>query len=422
MHAKELARRDDALWVEEVEISGHIIDSLILPKILDVITSRGGSFEIEQIAIGHLRTDPSYALVKVSAPEQALLTEILHEISDHGAVPTAQQDCRLIDADMDGAFPEGFYSSTNQRTEVRWQNSWIEVGRQEMDCGVVVDGDLQRASCIAMSDVRRGQSIVVGHAGVRVFPLERAREHQGFEFMGSAVSTEKPKGVIVREIASELRRQRAEGGKILLVGGPAIVHSGSGEHVCHLIRNGFVNLLFAGNALATHDIEQSLFGTSLGVRLDRGGSVEGGHEHHLRAINRMRRIGGIRTAVETKQLTTGIMYECVRNKVDFVLAGSIRDDGPLPDVITDAIEAQRAMRDKLPGVTFALMVATTLHSIAVGNLLPAWVKVVCVDINPSTVIKLGDRGTFQTVGIVTDVEPFFRSLVSELDRQEEKPS
>lgn len=405
-------------WVEDVEISGHIIDSLIFPKVLDIITSRGGSFVIKQISIGNLRSDPSYARVQVGAETEETLIEILREISDHGATPTAQQDCRLISADMDGAFPEGFYSTTNQRTEVRLDGRWIDVGLQEMDCGVAVDVAAHKAFCIPMIDVRRGQQIVVGHAGVRVLPPERDTESHGFEFMGSAVSTEKPKGVMIREIAGQLKRHRAEGGRILLVGGPAIVHTGSAEHVCHLIRQGYVNRLFAGNALATHDIEQSLFGTSLGVRLDRGGSVEGGHEHHLRAINRIRRIGGIRRAVETGQLGSGIMYECIQNNVDVVLAGSIRDDGPLPEVITDSLEAQRAMRAKLEGVTFALMVATTLHSVAVGNLLPAWVKVVCVDINPSTVIKLNDRGTFQTVGLVTDVEPFFRSLVHELERAE----
>ncbi|MGD9645106.1 MAG: TIGR00300 family protein [Pirellulales bacterium] len=405
----------DSWRVEEVEIRGHIIDSMILPKVLDQITSRGGSFRLKNIAIGQGRHDPSYALVEVQAPTAEQLREILEEIADHGAVPTALADCRLETADMDGAFPEGFYSSTNQRTEVRTGGVWIEVAHQEMDCGVVVDPASRAAYCVPMSEVRRGQQVVVGHAGVRVFPPELTSERQGFEFMGSAVSTEKPKGVAIREIAAEMRRHKEAGGRLLLVGGPAIVHTGSGEHVCRLIQEGFVDVLFAGNALATHDIEQSLFGTSLGVRLDHGGSVEGGHEHHLRAINRVRRIGSIRRAVETGQLTAGIMYECVQRNVPFVLAGSIRDDGPLPDVITDILAAQQAMREHLPGVTFALMIASTLHSVAVGNLLPAWVKVVCVDINPSTVIKLSDRGSFQTVGIVTDVEPFMRALVQELN-------
>ena len=405
-------------FVEEVEIGGHIIDSLILPKILDLITATGGSFEIKKIAIGHARQDPSYALVKVRAPSAERLRAILGEIYDHGAVPTAQHDCRLVSADMDGAFPEGFYSTTNQRTEIRLAGAWIEVADQEMDCGVIVDTASATARTIPMTDVRQGDQVVVGHAGVRVFPPERAVEARGFDFMASSVSTEKPKGVAIRAIAAELRCARAEGGKILLVGGPAIVHTASGEHLIELIRRGYVDVLFAGNALATHDIEQSLFGTSLGVRLDQGDIVEGGHEHHLRAINRIRRAGGIRPAVEQGVLTSGIMYECVRRNVDYLLAGSIRDDGPLPDVITDVIEAQRQMRHKLKGVTFCLMVATTLHSVAVGNLLPAWVKVVCVDINPSTVIKLGDRWSFQTEGLVTYVEPFFRALVSDLDQME----
>jgi lysine-ketoglutarate reductase/saccharopine dehydrogenase-like protein (TIGR00300 family) len=318
-------------------------------------------------------------------------------------------------ADMDGAFPEGFYSSTNQRTEVRIGGQWIEVALQEMDCGVAVDLAARSARCVPMSDVKAGTPYVVGHVGVRVFPPEQSQERQAFEFMTSSVSTEKPKGVAIRHIAQELFNNKKNGGKTLLVGGPAIVHTGSGEHLCRLVRGGYIDQLFAGNALATHDIEQAIFGTSLGVHLAEGDLAEAGHEHHLRAINRIRRAGGIRQAVASGLLTSGIMYECVQGGVDFLLAGSIRDDGPLPEVITDVLEAQRQMRLRIEGVTFCLMIATTLHSIAVGNLLPAWVKVVCVDINPSTVIKLGDRGSFQTMGLVTDVEPFLRALVAELD-------
>jgi lysine-ketoglutarate reductase/saccharopine dehydrogenase-like protein (TIGR00300 family) len=236
--------------------------------------------------------------------------------------------------------------------------------------------------------------------------------------MGSSVSTEKPKGAAIREIARELVRTRRSGGKTLVVGGPAIIHTGSSEHLCKLIRAGYIDRLFAGNALATHDIEQAIFGTSLGVKLEEGTVIEAGHEHHLRAINRIRRAGGIERAVASGLLTSGVMYECVRNGVDFLLAGSIRDDGPLPEVITDTLEAQRQMRLKIRDISFCLMIATTLHSVAVGNLLPAWVKVVCVDINPSTVIKLNDRGSFQTIGLVTDVEPFLRSLLLEVESLE----
>ncbi|REK19591.1 MAG: TIGR00300 family protein [Planctomycetota bacterium] len=415
-HASE--KQTPVEFVEDVEIAGHIIDSLILPKVLDQITAAGGTFRVKKIAIGQARSDPSFALVEVTATSSQRLEEILAQISDHGAVPTAQQDCRLVAADMDGAFPEGFYSSTNQRTEVRIAGRWVEVSNQEMDCGVAVDTAASEARCVPMSDVTAGALFVVGHGGVRVLPHQRSSEREGFEFMSSGVSTEKPKGVAIRQIANELFKNRREGGRSLLVGGPAIVHTGSDEHLCRLVRGGYVDLLFAGNALATHDIEQALFGTSLGVHLERGDITEAGHEHHLRAINRIRRAGGIRRAVADGVLTSGIMYECVQHDVDFLLAGSIRDDGPLPEVVTDALEAQRQMREKIAGVSFCLMIATTLHSIAVGNLLPAWVKVVCVDINPSTVIKLSDRGSFQTVGLVTDVEPFLRSLALELDALE----
>ncbi|MEX0612448.1 MAG: TIGR00300 family protein [Pirellulales bacterium] len=427
-------------FVEEVEISGHIIDSLILPKVLDAIMAYGGKFRIANIAIGQSRHDPSYAVIEVRAPTQAVIDKVLAQIADHGAVPTAKQDCRLSTADMDGAFPEGFYSTTNQRTELRLGGHWIEVADQEMDCGIVVEevrseergargktdissvldprSSLLAARCIPMIDVRRGMQMVTGHAGVRVFPVERASVSSDFTFMSSGVSTEKPKGALVREIARDLVNNRRGGGKTLVVGGPAIVHTGSGPALCQLIRGGYIHRLFAGNALATHDIEQALFGTSLGVHLADASVAETGHEHHLRAINRIRRCGSIQQAVEQGVLTSGVMYECVQHDVDFLLAGSIRDDGPLPDVITDVMEAQRQMRAAIKDVTFCLMIATMLHSVAVGNLLPAWVKVVCVDINPSTVIKLSDRGSFQTLGLVTDVEPFLRALVQEVESLE----
>ncbi len=400
---------------EEVELAGHIIDSLILPKILDCITAAGGHFQIEQFSVGQTRNDPSYARLEVQAPSTERLAEILNTIADHGAIRVSDRDCRLVPADIEGAFPDDFYATTNQRTQVRLEGEWYYVQRQEMDCGIVVDAEQRIAVCIPMTDVRRGQLIVVSHAGVRVVPEQRAVPRESFEFMNSSVSTEKPKGVAIRQVAQQLFRNREAGGKTLVVGGPAIVHTGSDGHLCHLIRHGFVNTLFAGNALATHDIEQAFFGTSLGVRLDCGDIVEAGHEHHLRAINRVRRLGSIRAAVDRGELRSGIMYECIQHNVDVLLAGSIRDDGPLPDVVTDTLEAQRQMRNKIQDVSFCLMIATTLHSIAVGNLLPAWIKVVCVDINPSTVIKLNDRGSFQTVGLVTDVEPFLRSLVHELE-------
>lgn len=400
---------------EEVELRGHIIDSLLLPKVLDEISTLGGEYDSQDIQIGHHRHDPSYVRLTVTAPTPECLEKILTSIGQHGAVPVTLHDCRLEPADVAGAFPEGFYATTNEPTEIRMNGSWLSVQRQEMDCGVKVDPATRTATCIAMSDVQLGDFIVVGRVGTRVRPThgDTPRTH-GFSFMNSTVSSEKPKHVTVREIAEQMRQAARGNGKILIVGGPAIVHTGSRELLSWLIRHSYVDVLFAGNALATHDIEQSFYGTSLGISMEHGGSLEEGHEHHLRSINRIRRLGSIRAAVERGILTSGVMYECIQRNIPYVLAGSIRDDGPLPDVITDTLAAQRAMRDLVQDVTFCLMIATTLHSIAVGNLLAARVKVVCVDINPATVTKLADRGTFQTIGLVTDVEPFLRVLVQEL--------
>jgi lysine-ketoglutarate reductase/saccharopine dehydrogenase-like protein (TIGR00300 family) len=401
-------------FVEEVELHGHIIDSLLLPKVLDEIITQGGSYVIKDIRVGQRQADGSYARIEVRADSAEALRRMLDGIHDHGAMPTTPTDCETEAADIAGTFPEKFYSTTNFRTQIRMGGEWTDVADQEMDCGILVDPAMRAARCVPMTEVRLGDPIVVGRNGLRVFPAEpRTRDHL-FEFMASPVSSEKPKGVTVREIARAMRRSRDAGEKILAVLGPAVVHTGSVEHVCAMIRMGFLNVLFTGNALATHDIELSLFGTSLGISADHGLPIEAGHEHHLRAINTVRRAGSIRAAVERGIITSGIMFECVRHDVPFLLAGSIRDDGPLPDVITDTLVAQNLMRKQVPGVGFALMVATALHAIATGNLLPAWVKVACVDINPATVTKLTDRGSVQTVGVVTDVEPFLRALVAEL--------
>ena len=402
-------------FTEDVELAGHIIDSLLLPKVLDEITGLGGDYRSHEIRIGHGRRDPSYIRLTVAAPTEECLERILTAICQHGAVPVQHQDIRIEQADIHGAFPEGFYATTNEPTEIRLGGKWIRVERQELDCGIAVDRVNGRAWCVAMADVKVGDQIVVGRNGTRVLPVGRDRDHlHTFGFMNSTVSSEKPKNLTVREIAENMRRAEDGNGRILVVAGPAVVHTGSRELLSWLIRRGYVDVLFAGNALATHDIEQSFYGTSLGISMESGGGTEEGHEHHLRSINRIRRLGGIRQAVDQKVLTNGIMYECIRHNVPYVLAGSIRDDGPLPDVITDSLVAQTQMRELVQGVTLCLMIATTLHSIAVGNMLPAWVKTVCVDINPATVTKLADRGSFQTIGLVTDVEPFLRVLVQEL--------
>lgn len=403
-------------FVEDVELRGHILDSLLLPKVLDEILTRGGTYELKEIQVGQRSVDPSYARIQIRAKTEAVLDDILEQIHDHGATAVAADNCQSLEADMAGAFPEGFYSTTNHHTQVRLNGEWRDVDNIEMDCGIVIDPARNKAICTPMIEVKRGDAVVVGHKGIRVLASEIAATRKSlFEFMASPVSSEKPKGVTVREIAAAMKRSRQAGERILAVLGPALVHTGGVEPLCEMIRLGYLNLLFAGNALATHDMEQALFGTSLGISMDRGLPENEGHEHHLRAINRIRRVGGIGQAVQKGILTSGIMYHCIKFNIPFILGGSIRDDGPLPEVITDTLKAQSAMRVEIhKGVGFCLMMATALHSIAVGNLLPASVKVACIDINPATVTKLMDRGSIQTVGVVSDAEPFLRELVAEL--------
>jgi lysine-ketoglutarate reductase/saccharopine dehydrogenase-like protein (TIGR00300 family) len=412
---RESRSRKDADLTERVRIEGHIIDSLILPKVLDIILREKGAFHIAGIEIGNRREDVSWAEIDVSADDAASLDRLLRLLMPHGAVPVDQKDCITAEADVPGAFPDDFASTTNLETKVRVNGGWIPVTDIEMDCGIVVAKDGRSARCVPMHKIQLGDRVVVGRQGIRVTPLERDRNDPGsFQFMTSAVSSEKPKGVAVRDIARLMKQTRAAGKKILVVGGPAIIHTGGGGHLCRLIRAGYVNVLFAGNALATHDVEQAFFKTSLGVDLEKGAPMHEGHEHHLRSINTIRRVGSLKNAVEKGVLKSGVMYECIKHNVEYLLAGSIRDDGPLPDVITDAVVAADRMRELRVGVGFCLMIATTLHSVAVGNLLPASVHVACIDINPSTVVKLADRGTSQSVGIVSDAEPFLRVLCDEL--------
>lgn len=395
-----------------VEIAGHIIDSLILPKVLDLIVNLGAEFEILEIQVGHRRADRSRARIQVDAASPELLQRVLAVIKEHGALPVdgSEGPARVEPALRRGIFPDGFYATTNLPTWVRLSKKWVEVPFPEMDCGIRVDAHRTRADCIPMHRVTKGDLFVVGHRGVKIQPIERGLSPGAFEFMSSPVSTEQPKGLLIREIAQSMQRVRAENGKILVVAGPGLVHTGAARHLAELIENGFVQVLFAGNGLAVHDIEAALYSTSLGVYLDKKIRAAEGHEHHLRAINTIRKAGGIRNAVNRGLIRTGIFYSCVKNSVDFVLAGSIRDDGPLPEVVSDTLKAQDLMREKVRGVSFALMMATTLHAIATGNLLPATVKTVCVDINPAVVTKLTDRGTSQAIGLVTDVEPFLREL------------
>jgi lysine-ketoglutarate reductase/saccharopine dehydrogenase-like protein (TIGR00300 family) len=408
---------------ETVEVRGHLIDSGVLSRVLDDILEYGGDYSIDRFEVGRSPVDESYARLTVKSDGDEDLGRIVMRLQTHGVNLTDPGQAVLRTVEADGVFPDDFYSTTNLETVVRLEGHWVPVENPEMDCGIVVTGD--RARTIAVSDVKAGDQLVCGASGIKVVPLPAIdRSVGGFEFMKSDVSSEKPQALLVRQIAQQMRDVKADGKKVLWVGGPAVVHTGAAPAMVSLVEAGYVDVLFAGNALATHDIEAALFGTSLGVDLQQGRGVEHGHEHHIRAINQIRKAGSIANAVETGVLTSGVMHALVTHGKEFVLVGSVRDDGPLPDVYTDVIDGQRAMRAGLKDVGFAIMVATMLHSVATGNILPASVPLVCVDINPATVTKLADRGSAQARGIVTDIGLFLEQLALELApayREGERP-
>ncbi|MGZ4429765.1 MAG: ornithine cyclodeaminase, nickel-pincer nucleotide-dependent [Nocardioidaceae bacterium] len=401
---------------ETVEISGHLIDTGILSRVLDDIREYDGDYVMDRFEVGHDAGDPSHATITVKAEDDEALQRLLMRLQTRGVNQVDPGEAELGVAEIDGVFPDGFYSTTNLDTKVRLNARWVSVANPEMDCGLIVDdsGDTVRVYTLPMADVKAGMKVICGASGIKVtVPLSEKIEGS-FGFMESDVSSEKPQAVLVRGVAEGMREAKANGQKVLWVGGPGVVHTGAAPAMVALVKAGFVDVLFAGNALATHDIESALYGTSLGIDLAQGRGVEHGHEHHIRALNTIRKAGSIKHAVDQGVLTGGIMHAMVTQGKEFVLVGSVRDDGPLPDVYTDVIDGQRAMRGKLEGVGFCLMVATMLHSVATGNILPASIPLVCVDINPATVTKLADRGSSQAKGIVTDVGLFLEQLAQEL--------
>lgn len=405
---------------ETVFLQGHIIDSLILAKVLDTIVMMGGTFDLQDVTIGATREAPSQARIVVHAHSSRLLAEILQAIQPHGAAVERDTDCQFAPAPATGIFPDQFYATTHLPTQIRLDGDWVEVEGIEMDLGICVDPAKARARTLPMGAVQAGELIVTGREGIRVTPLARPAERDVFGFMESVVSSERPHQPVIADIAQRMLKMRAghrqghPGTKVLLAGGPAIVHAGGREALTWLIEAGFIQVLFCGNALAAHDMEAALYGTSLGYGLTAGRSVPHGHEHHLRTINRIRAIGSIHEAVRSGVIAEGIMAACVRHDVSMVMAGTIRDDGPLPGVVTDSMQAQQAMRAEVQGVGLAVLVASTLHAIATGNLLPAAVPTVCVDVNPSVPTKLADRGSFQAVGLVMDAASFLKELARAL--------
>ena len=397
---------------KELEFTGHLIDSMIFTKVLDTILELEGEFEIVEFDVGKKKEDHSYAKLLVVGRDEEHLNKILHELHKLGAKIPEIEEVELKKAPADKVLPDGFYVTTNHPTFVNYNGLWMEVEDISMDRVIAIRNN--KAVCISIGEVKKGDLIVVGEKGVRVIPPERPRKATHFQFMGGSVSSERPTEEIIEIVAKEIVNLKKNGGKIAVVAGPAIDHTGARDALAGMIRDGYVDLLLSGNAVAVHDIELSIFGTSLGMDIHTGKPVPGGNRHHLYTISKVIAAGGIKKAVEAEIIKDGIMYECIKNNIPFVLAGSIRDDGPLPEVITDVMEAKKEMKRALKDINMVIMLATMLHSIAVGNLLPSTVKTICVDINPATVTKLIDRGTAQAIGIVTDVGLFVPLLYEKL--------
>jgi lysine-ketoglutarate reductase/saccharopine dehydrogenase-like protein (TIGR00300 family) len=402
---------------EVVEAEGHLIDSHVMEQIFDTVVEYRGRFEVEEFRIGRTNADGSYLRLKIETPQSSDMQQLLGQLLGLGCSPVDTGDAELEVVERDCCAPDDFYSTTNHRTMVRHAGNWLEVENQRMDATIVVgaSGGNGRAVCRRLRDLREGDQVVVGMRGIRVTPESKERDRLAFAFMSNGISSERQVETAVRQTANLMRQTRAAGQKIVVVGGPVIVHTGGGAALAGLIRSGWVQTLLAGNALGVHDIEASLLGTSLGVRQSDGRQEEHGHRNHMRAINAIYRAGGVARAVDCGRLRHGVMYECVKAGVPVVLAGSLRDDGPLPETITDMNRAQDAYAEQLKGAGLVLCLGSMLHSIAVGNMLPSWVKIVCVDINPAVVTKVSDRGTGQAVGVVTDVGLFLDLLARNLE-------
>lgn len=397
----------------EIEVRGHLIDSLILTKIFDVVMDLGGEFEVLEIQIGKKKKEESYAKLRIQGKNQNNLDQILELVYREGATAKIQKEVELKPALKNNVMPDGFYSTTNNYTQIFLKGKWINVDNMMMDKCIVVNGNT--AKCVPIRDVKKGDKIVVGENGLRIIPPKRPREGMNvFQFMGGSSSSERPTQHIAKKVAEDIFKTRKSGGKIVLVGGPAIVHTGAAESVATLIRMGYINALLAGNALAVHDIEYATLGTSLGMNVHDGTLAVRGYRNHMQTINSVFKAGSIEKMVKGKKLKKGIMYECIKKNIPYVLAGSIRDDGPLPDVITDVAVAQKKYKEVLKNAKMVIMASTMLHSIATGNMLPADVKIIIVDINQPTVTKLMDRGTWQAVGVVSDVGAFMPMVTQEL--------
>lgn len=401
---------------KEIEVRGHLVDSSILTRIFDKVMDMKGDFTVEQFVIGKKKEDHSYARLVIRGNTESHLSNILENVFREGATSISTDSVTCVKAPRDMVLPDDFYSTTNNATQLYFENTWINVERMMMDKCIVLDPATRTAECKTNREVKKGDLIVTGEKGIKIVPQERPREGVDiFQFMSSTSSSERPTQQIAKKVALDIVKTKQNSGKIIVVAGPVLVHSGASDIIAKMIRLGLIDGILSGNALAVHDIENALLGTSLGMHVDDGTLAIRGHRNHMSIVNEVFKFGSIRSMVESGRLTKGIMYECIKSNVPFVLCGSIRDDGPIPDVITDVVEAQKQYKSLLKDAKLVIMLSTMLHSIAVGNMLPASVKVIAVDINQPVVTKLLDRGTTQAIGVVTDIGSFLPIVMKNLE-------
>ena len=403
-------------YEKEIEVRGHLVDSSILTRIFDKVMDMKGDFTVEEFAIGKKKEDHSYAKLVIRGNSESHLSNILENLFREGATSVSVDSVTCVEAPKDMVLPDDFYSTTNNATQIYFDNTWITVERMMMDKCIVLDPVTKTAECKTNREIRKGDLIVTGEKGIKIVPQERPREGVDiFQFMSSTSSSERPTQQIAKKVALDILKTKQNFGKIIVVAGPVVVHSGASEIIAKMIRLGLIDGILSGNALAVHDIENALLGTSLGMHVDDGTLAVRGHRNHMSIVNEVFKAGSIKSMVESGRLTKGIMYECIKGNVPFVLCGSIRDDGPIPDVITDVVEAQMQYKSLLKDAKLVIMLSTMLHSIAVGNMLPASVKVIAVDINQPVVTKLLDRGTTQAIGVVTDIGSFLPIVMRNLE-------
>ncbi|MCK5736924.1 MAG: TIGR00300 family protein, partial [Spirochaetaceae bacterium] len=393
---------------------GHLIDTGQLSSILNLIINEGADYEITGFDVGKSHSDESLMRIVLKAGNEVLLEATAAKLISLGVRAVGETEAEWVEITRDKAAPADFYSTTNHRSEVFYTGKWQRVKDQRMDAAIAKKKS--GPVCVKLRDLKTGDLVLLGSSSVRVhLPESESRGADSFAFMNNDVSSERNATQSAEKIAEQIRELREKGGKVVVVAGPVVIHTGGADALASLVKGGWIGGFLGGNAIAVHDLEYRFFGTSLGVNLATGRPTHEGHKNHMMAINAVYNHGSINAMMDAGELKEGLMFEVISSGIPYCLAGSIRDDGPLPETEMDMIKAQQAYADIIAGTDMILMLSTMLHSIGTGNMTPSWVKTVCVDINPAVVTKLSDRGSAQTVGVVSDVGLFLRALAGELE-------